>query len=220
MKSRFLPGIALKARKRKERHYRLIYTVGALALCLGILLAFVLLDADAFASSRNRSGGNHEMRPKRVDRTKLSASLKRLPLAFVLLALAVIATACAWRGEASMNRPTESQPAMSIEVPSPGQVQLPFLIAGWAVDLGALKGTGIDRVEILEGGCEGTVIGIATNGIERSDVAETYGSQFAHSGWQFEVKLLRSGDYTLAVRTKSSGVDEYSQCQAIQVTVR
>jgi hypothetical protein len=220
MKSRFLPGIALKARKRKERHYRLIYTVGILALWLGILLAFVLLDAGAFASGHTRSGGTHEMRPRRVDRAKPSASLKRLPLAFVLLALAVLATACAWRGEASVNGPTESRPAMSIEVPSPGQVKLPFLIAGWAVDLGALEGTGVDRVEILEGGCEGTVIGIATNGIDRPDVAETYGPQFAYSGWQFEVKLLRPGDYTLAARTKSSGAANYSQCQAIQVTVR
>jgi hypothetical protein len=160
------------------------------------------------------------MSPRGVDRTKLSASLQRLPLALVLLALAILATACAWRGEASVNEPAESRPAMSIEVPSPGPVILPFRIAGWAVDLGALQGTGVDRVEVLEGGCEGTVIGIATNGIDRPDVAETYGPQFALSGWQFEVKLLRPGDYTLAVRTKSSGADNYNQCQAIQVTVR
>jgi hypothetical protein len=219
MRSRFLPAIALKARKQRTRHSHLVCARGTPALRLGILLAFVLLAVGAFASGRTRGGGAHEMRTRGVARAKLSASLQRLPLALVLLALAVLATACAWRGEASVNAPTESRPAMSIEVPSPGQVKLPFLIAGWAVDLAARDGTGVNRVEVLEGGCEGTVIGIATNGIDRPDVAETYGPQFAPSGWQFEVKLLRPGDYTLAIRTKSSGVDNFNQCQAIQVTV-
>jgi hypothetical protein len=220
MRSRFLPRIALKARKQRARHYRLIYTAGTLALWLGVSLAFVVLAAGTFAFSRTRNGEAYEMRSRGFDRPKLNASLKRLPLVLVLLALAVLATACAWRSEASVNQSTESRPAMSIEVPSPGQVKLPFLISGWAVDLGALEGTGVDRVEVLEGGCEGTVIGIATNSIDRPDIAETYGPQFAPSGWEFEVKLLRPGDYTLAVRTKSSGVDNYNQCQAIQVTVR
>jgi hypothetical protein len=219
MRSRFLPAIAPRTRRQRPPRHSLVCSRGTLTLWLGILLAFGLLAVGAFASSRTRNREAYEMRPRRVDRTKLRASLKRLPLVFVLLALAVLATACAWRGEASVNQPTESRPAMSIEVPSPGQVTLPFLIAGWAVDLGALDGTGVDRVEVLEGGCEGAVIGIATNGIDRPDVAETYGPQFAHSGWQFEVKLLRPGDYTLAVRTKSSGTDNYNQCQAIQVTV-
>jgi len=219
MRTRFLPAIALRAGKEREHHYRLVCARGTLALRGGMLLAFVLLAVGAFASSGTRSGENYETRPRGIDRAKLSASLQRLPLALVLLALTALATACAWRGEASVNGPTESRPAMSIEVPSPGEVKLPFLIAGWAVDLAAPEGTGVNRVEILEGGCEGTVIGIATNGIDRPDVAETYGPQFAPSGWQFEVKLLRPGDYTLAVRTKSSGVDNYNQCQAIQVTV-
>lgn len=218
MRTRFLPAIAPRARKESARHRRLV-CASVLALRGGMVLAFVLLAVGAFASSRTRSGEAYETRARGVDRAKLSASLQRLTLAFVVLALAALATACAWRGEASVNGPTESRPAMSIEVPSPGQVELPFLIAGWAVDLAAAEGTGVNRVEILEGGCEGTVIGIATNSIDRPDVAETYGPQFAPSGWQFEVKLLRPGDYTLAVRTWSSGADNYNQCQAIQVTV-
>jgi hypothetical protein len=100
------------------------------------------------------------------------------------------------------------QPAMSIEIPRQEEVRLPFTVSGWAVDLAALKGPGIGLVQIPDERCDGAAIGIAQ-----------YGRQFRHSGWRFEVEMLRPGEHALAVPTESSGVDAYSQCEAIQITV-
>ena len=160
------------------------------------------------------------MRTTGVDRSKLRASLQLLLLAFVLLAVGALASGCIKSGEASVSEPGDSRPAMAIEIPSPGDVMLPFRIAGWAVDLSAEKGTGVDRVEILDDGCEGTVIGIATYGIHRSDVGATFGSPFAPSGWQFLVETLSPGRYALGVRARSTVTAEFNQCQSLSVNVK
>jgi hypothetical protein len=42
------------------------------------------------------------------------------------------------------------QPAMSIEITRQEEVRLPFTVSGWAVDLAALEGTGIDHYHQCE----------------------------------------------------------------------
>ena len=140
-------------------------------------------------------------------------------VALAVLLLSVAATACARSGGASSGDAPEPQPHMSIENPRGEMVSVPFTVSGWAVDLAAAEGSGIDVVQILDEGCEGAVIGIAEYGLGRPDIGRRYSEQFQYSGWQFQVERLRQGDHTLAVRAMSAGADDYNQCQAIQITV-
>jgi len=119
----------------------------------------------------------------------------------------------------SSGNSAQSQPAMNIELPNQEAVKIPFTVSGWAVDLSSIASAGIEAVQVLDGGCEGIVIGIAEYGLERPDIESSYGVQFRYSGWQFEVTRLRPGDHSLAVRTKSSGLDDYNQCQVIPLKV-
>lgn len=141
-------------------------------------------------------------------------------LALLGLTVALLTAACAKSEGAQPEGMPQPQPAMSIELPDRGEVTLPFTVSGWAVDLAALEGPGIEVVEIVDQGCRGPVIGIAEYGLERPDIAAQYGEQFRYSGWQFQVTRLRLGDHVLAVRTKSDWVDDYNQCQAFPLTVR
>ena len=59
-------------------------------------------------------------------------------------------------------------------------------LSGFAIDLGSPTSTGIDRVHIYLDGPygTGTIIGGATYGLDRPDVAAQYGARFAPSGWE------------------------------------
>jgi hypothetical protein len=137
----------------------------------------------------------------------------------VLVALAVVAAACSRDTSAEMEVIALPEPAMGIERPQELEIQLPFVISGWAIDRAAIAGSGIDLVQVLDGGCEGAVIGAAEYGLERPDIAERDGEQFRYSGWKFEVARLHPGERILAVRTQSHGAESYNQCEALPITV-
>ncbi len=137
----------------------------------------------------------------------------------VLVALAVVATACSRDTSAETEVITSPEPEMGVDLPQELEMQLPFVISGWAIDRAAMAGTGVEVVQVLDGGCEGAVIGIAEYGLERPDIAELDGEQFRYSGWEFEVARLHLGERILAVRTQSYGAESYNQCRALPITV-
>jgi len=112
----------------------------------------------------------------------------------------------------------ESQPILSLELPPPGEVLLPFRVSGWAIDRGATWGPGVERIEVLDGGCDGVVLGEAEFGLERQDVAGQYGERFAESGWQFVVDRLSVGDHLLGVRLVSELSPE-PVCNTVAISV-
>lgn len=59
-------------------------------------------------------------------------------------------------------------------------------LRGFAIDRGSSTGTGIDTVHIYLDGPygTGTIIGGATYGLDRPDVAAQYGARFGPSGWE------------------------------------
>ena len=84
------------------------------------------------------------------------------------------------------------------------QVQ-PF-VAGWAADLDAAVGTGIDTIHVWAypvdaSGARGTpvFVGVAAYGGARPDVAGVYGAQFLDSGFGIVVTGLPPGTYDLAL---------------------
>lgn len=82
-----------------------------------------------------------------------------------------------------------------------------------------MQGTGIQRIQVLDGGCEGAVLGAPEHGRLRTDIAEMYGDQFRDSGWDFEVTRLHTGERILAVRVFAQGSNTYDACQALPVTI-
>lgn len=96
-----------------------------------------------------------------------------------------------------------------IEEPSPGAtVREPFLLAGWAIDTAAGAGTGVDAVEVWAypapgSGAEPVFLGRAIYGVERPDVGDQFGGQFADSGYQLSITGLDPGPYEIMVEAQS-----------------
>lgn len=134
----------------------------------------------------------------------------------VLVCLAVLSGAC---GQRSAPRRIESKPKLSIEVPAASDsLLLPFRIAGWSIDLGADSGTGVERVEIRDGGCDGQLVGVAEYGFSRPDVAQLYGDTFKNSGWQLLITRLGNGSHVLGVRMYSA-LNGDGPCDTLDVSV-
>ncbi|HET6317663.1 MAG TPA: cellulase family glycosylhydrolase, partial [Chloroflexota bacterium] len=76
-------------------------------------------------------------------------------------------------------------------------------VSGWAVDLGATAGSGVDRVQVL---LDGTYVADATYGTTRDDIGSTYGSRFGSSGYQYQLSLagVSLGTHTVEVRAHST----------------
>jgi hypothetical protein len=74
-----------------------------------------------------------------------------------------------------------------IEQPTAGAfVSGVVTLRGFAIDRASATGTGIDMVHIYLDGPygTGTIIGAATYGLDRSDIAAQYGARFGPSGWE------------------------------------
>jgi hypothetical protein len=76
------------------------------------------------------------------------------------------------------------------------------IVAGWAADLDAQDGTGIDKIHVWaypRAGGDPVFVGEASNGGARPDVAAIYGDRFLNSGYGLRVQGLDAGTYDLAV---------------------
>jgi subtilisin family serine protease len=99
----------------------------------------------------------------------------------------------------------------------------PFLLGGWAADLDAAVGTGIDTLHVwaypLTGGTP-VFLGTVTYGGERPDVAAIHGDQYRGSGYGLIVKGLAPGNYDLAVFAWSNVSGGFVPATGVRVTVR
>jgi hypothetical protein len=115
---------------------------------------------------------------------------------------------------------------MSLDSPAANStVPHEFLVAGWAIDLAATSGTGVDTVHVwatptLTSGGSARFVGVASYGSSRPDVGAAVGNhQFDNCGFNLLVNTLPAGTYTISVygRTISSG---FSLIQTKIVTVQ
>ncbi len=93
-------------------------------------------------------------------------------------------------------------PQVVIDMPRAQQdVGQPFVLAGWAADLDAATGTGIDTLHVwaypVYGGAP--VFWRRGYGGVRPDVAAVHGDQFRASGFGLSIQGLGPGSYDLAV---------------------
>ena len=140
-----------------------------------------------------------------------------LPMAALLMLAACTSTSGAGESEEDIGPPVSL--SMAIEMPGETYVQPPFVVSGWALDEAAEGDPGINKVQILDHGCEGDVIGVAEFGATRSDIGLRYGDQAEDSGWQFEVTRIHTGERTLAVRVFADGSAEYDACETLPIIV-
>jgi hypothetical protein len=115
----------------------------------------------------------------------------------------------------------QADPRMVLEAPIHGAVTgQPIVFGGWAVDLGAASGTGIDAVDIHAINSAGTYfpLGRAATGA-RPDVAGAFGEQFRQSGFGLSAGGLAPGEYTILAIAHSTVTHTWSQSRTATITI-
>jgi len=118
-----------------------------------------------------------------------------------------------------------SRPAMWLDAPGDNAiVPQPFTIAGWAIDAGSSRDTGIDAINVWAypnpGSNEAPIfLGVPTYGRARGDIGAVYGGQFLASGFDMTVSGLRPGTYALAVFARSRITGTFNNVRTMVVTV-
>jgi hypothetical protein len=113
---------------------------------------------------------------------------------------------------------------MTIDAPQAGAVVASsFLVGGWALDLAAENGSGIDTVHVwaypIAGG-DPRFLGVAAVGDARPDVVMTFGDQFLRSSYNLWVSGLRRGMYDLVVYAHRAATGAFEGAQVVRVTIR
>ena len=103
-----------------------------------------------------------------------------------------------------------------IEQPGPAAIIAGTVtLSGFAVDLNSQAGTGVDGVDIYLDGASGTgtLIGHATYGVNRPDVAARFGARFGPSGWElaWDTTGLALGTHTLHLYAHLTTNDTWSE---------
>ena len=119
--------------------------------------------------------------------------------------------------------PPVSIPRMWLDYPTSGvTLSQNIFVAGWAVDLGATSGTGVDTVHVWaypESGAP-VFVGAATLGGSRPDVGAAFGSsQFNASGFSFQ-GTLPPGRYNLVVFPRSTVTGLWNNSFLVSVLVQ
>lgn len=108
-----------------------------------------------------------------------------------------------------------------IDNPTAGSVSSSFMVEGWAIDLGASQGTGIDTVHVWAypaGGGAPRFLGIAAYGGTRPDVGALFGDMFTGASYRLAVDHLPPGTYDLVVYPHSAVAGDFSGAKVVRVT--
>lgn len=127
------------------------------------------------------------------------------------------------RSLAALSRPAAapaSDERGALDIPVAGTVPPTFTIGGWAIDLGAPSGTGIDQVRLRAERSDGAVVdlGLATYGGQRNDIASIYGTRFGPSGYGRTV-TLPLGTYRLDAEARSTVTGAFGPARSVQISI-
>jgi hypothetical protein len=114
------------------------------------------------------------------------------------------------------------QPLMWIDTPATNAVVgVTFSVTGWAVELNAATGTGVDTIHIWATSASGvaTFLGAAGYGGSRPDVGAWLGPQYSASGFSLGGSLA-PGRYTVSVYGRSTETGTFRQWKTVQITVQ
>ncbi len=111
----------------------------------------------------------------------------------------------------------------AIDTPRSGVVDASLTIAGWAIDLAAEHGTGIDTVHVWAHpvtGAPPTFLGVAAYGDGRHDVGALFGGQFTGASFSLAVEGLARGAYDIVIYPHSAVTGDFRGARVVRVTVR
>jgi hypothetical protein len=114
-----------------------------------------------------------------------------------------------------------SDPYLTIDAPANGStVTQPFVLGGWAVDLGAVP-PGIDGIHVYATRADGTMtfLGGVPYGGPRPDIAALHGSGYLNSGFTGSISGLSAGTYRLDVYGHSTKTGAFSIAASTTVIV-
>jgi hypothetical protein len=117
-----------------------------------------------------------------------------------------------------------SNGALYVDSPAPGAiVTSAFEVSGWAADLGAATGTGVDAIHfyVQSNGAPapGAFAGAAAYGSARGDVGAIFGSQFTNSGFHLTITGMAPGSGVLGVYAHSTVTGAFSIVRTVPFTV-
>ena len=110
-----------------------------------------------------------------------------------------------------------------IDVPAPAaSLTSGFAMVGWAIDLGAGAGTGVDAVHVWAhpvGGGAPTFVGAAVFGA-RPDVAAAFGAQYLNAGFLVSPVVLPAGTYDLTAYVHSTVTGTFANARSVRIVVK
>jgi hypothetical protein len=110
-----------------------------------------------------------------------------------------------------------------LDSPSPNStVGHTLAVGGWAIDLTAAGGTGVDGVHVWAYPADGSApqfLGVATYGLARPDIGGIFGSQFTNSGYLLNV-AVNPGTYQIVAFAHSAVRGAFKAVAAPHVTVQ
>lgn len=121
--------------------------------------------------------------------------------------------------------PPLSIPRMALDMPVLGQnVTTGFRVSGWALDLGAGAGTGVDAVHVwawpVNGG-SGVPLGSAQLNQTRPDVGAAFGNAtYAAAGFNLDAQNVPRGEYYLVVYARSNVAGTFNNQVLTRIHVR
>lgn len=98
----------------------------------------------------------------------------------------------------------------------------PFIVAGWALDLAATSGAGVDVVDVWAypaTGAPAIFVGYSHTGGARPDVGAVYGASFGTSGYGLVVRGLAPGSYMFAVFEHSLVLGNFAPARVVHVQI-
>jgi hypothetical protein len=118
----------------------------------------------------------------------------------------------------------EAAGLLVVDTPTPSaDVGSPFFMGGWAVDLGASSGTGVDTIHVWAFSADGSApprfVGVPQF-VERPDVAWYIGEQFRYAGYNLIVSGLGPGAWDVYVFAHSSVSNAFDNVKIVRVNVR
>jgi hypothetical protein len=118
-----------------------------------------------------------------------------------------------------------SRPAVALDGPlTNSTVGATVNFVGWAIDLGASAGTGVDAVHVYaypQAGGAAMFLGVATYGQPRPDVGAAFGSPYANSGFRLTAPVSPPGVYRIVAFAHSTVANAFNAAAtADNVTVQ
>jgi hypothetical protein len=119
-------------------------------------------------------------------------------------------------------------PLMQLDTPTLDQSVTPtFSVGGWAMDLSAATGSGVDAVHVWaypfgSSGVSGSpvFVGAATMNVPRPDLVDGYGSRGSAAGFTLSASSLPRGRWMLAIFARSTVTRSFNNVVTTLITVR